>query len=177
MKHVTLLIFSIIGLTAPMLTHAALPFINLRSQSVNAARELVGQQSYMNRTDASCIYSCFSCTPEYTTSFRPGTLASCLFGPDVQCSMGCGSSITLSGSRGAGRNATDWLADYFGLPTDYQSTLIINPRISNLLADFNLYVGINSSLPGFFFRIHAPVVYTRSALHARELNIISGTAP
>lgn len=177
MKQLCAYALTLMGCLSSFSLHAAIPFIHFRSQSVNGARELVGQQSYMNKTDTNSIYSCFSCTPEYTSSFKGERLASCLFGPDVHCNTSCGSSITISGSRVAGRNATDWLADYFGLPTDYQSTLVCNPHITNLLADFNWYVGINSTLPGFFFRIHAPVVHTRASLHAQEVNIIAGSAP
>lgn len=119
--------------------------VNFRSQSVNAAREIVGWQQFIN-LPSECTYGSFSITPEYTQTFRGKSIANEIFGQD-SCSSTCGSSLHISGSRVANRNPTDWLADYFGLPTDFESTIIFNPRIQNFLVDFNIFTGFCG---GFF---------------------------
>ena len=52
-------------------------------------------------------------------------------------------SINISGSAIANRGANDWLADYFGLPRDFQSTVIFKPTISNYILDFSFYAGLD----------------------------------
>src|SRR5437868_12902847 len=100
---------------------ALVPTFVPRSQSVNVAREMVGWQEYINRPDAQCSYGVFTITPEYTRSFNSGQLVECLFGDAAQEPL-CGNRfITISGSRVPERKDSDWLADYFGLPTDFES--------------------------------------------------------
>jgi len=149
------------------------PYFSIRSQSVDSARELVGWTHFVNLTDKDCNYGVFSITPEYTRSFNSTNIAECLFGPDlVECR-----EIHISGSRVAGRNSTtDWLADYFGLPTDYQSTLSVRPMIENFLVDFNFYIGLESLLDGLYFRVHAPIVHTRWRLNLHETVVATGTS-
>lgn len=38
----------------------------------------------------------------------------------------------------------DWLADYFGLPRDCQSTVSFKPSISNFILDYSFYLGLDS---------------------------------
>lgn len=144
------------------------PYFSIRSQSVNAARELVGWQTHINLFDRDCFYGSFSITPEYTRSFRPGRIAEFLFGDDLQTVNNEEGVLVISGSRAANRNARDWMADNFGLPTDFRSEVTFKPRISNFLVDFNLYLGLDEWASGLYFRIHAPVVHTRWELRATE---------
>jgi len=153
------------------------PFFYPRSQSENAARDMVGWQTHINRYDMDCFYAAFAITPEYTRSFRPNNIATFLFGNDlVQVTNPNDtddtiSALKISGSAVTGRAATDWLADYFGLGDQFSSTVSFKPRISNFLVDFALYMGFDEWCPGLFFRIHAPVVATRWSLNAEESNI------
>ncbi|MDR3551074.1 MAG: hypothetical protein P4L31_06700, partial [Candidatus Babeliales bacterium] len=151
-----------------------------RSQSVNAARDLSGEQQYINLPNKHngndyCaddvikeIYGCFATTFEYTRSFRPNLLSNYLFGPIAQ-----NGTVTFSGSTVANRGANDILADYFGLPQDFQSTVHFTPRISNYIVDFDLYCGLENA----FFRVHAPLVHTMWALNPKECIINEGVLP
>lgn len=172
-------------------------YFSIRSQSVNAARELAGWQPYINLFDRDCFYGSFTITPEYTRSFRACHIAEFLFGADLQnvpfsttagtaatsCNTSCNNdncgSLVISGSQVANRGAKDWLADYFGLSPAFQSVVNFKPRISNFLVDFNLYLGLDEWASGLYFRIHAPVVYTRWNLRASEnvinAGLVSGT--
>lgn len=143
-----------------------------RSQSVNAARELVGWQTYINREAQCANYGAFSCAAEYTRSFKPDCLSDFLFGPAIH--NGC---MRISGSLVPDRGCFDLLADYFGLPQDYQSTLRIKPIIENFLADFDLYLGLDRWCANTYLRMHAPLVYTRWSLNPREKIINAGELP
>lgn len=123
-------------------------FLAPRSQSVNAARELVLWHRYINQFCQN-FYGAFSLTPEYGHSFRPERLAEYFWGVD---------NLIISGSQVANRdNQTQILADYFGLSPLFQSTVRMKPEIRTALVDFDLYLGWQD----YYFRIHAPYVWTR----------------
>ena len=123
-------------------------FLAPRSQSVNAARELVGWHKYINLY-CQDFYGAFSITPEYGHSFRPARIAEYYFGVDT---------LIITGSQVTNRNNdTQFLADYFGLSPIYQSTVRMEPEIRTGLVDFDLYLGYQD----FYIRIHAPIVWTR----------------
>lgn len=173
MKQIALLIGIIAPLAITQSLLCSLPFFTIRSQSVNAAREIVGWQPYINISQCENYYA-LSFTPEYQQSFHSERIARALFDHDLRCNPSCGSTIQISGSRVQNRGAHDWLADYFGLPNDYQSTLRLHPFIKNYLVDINWYNGWGN---GYYFRIHAPLVHVRSSLSMSEDNIVPGSAP
>lgn len=146
----------------------AVPFYTMRSQSVNAAREMVEWEQNINRCCMQDWYGSFSITPEYTQTFNPSAIARCLFSPDLCRTADCGSVLKIQGSLFPNRSPKAWLADYFGLPQDFNGSIKFNPRISNFLIDFNWYVGLDRLMQGLFFRIHAPLVHTRWNLNACE---------
>jgi len=171
-------------------------YYSIRSQATNAARELAGSgwATQINLCDVGHDYGNFAITAEYTKSFKPHYIGKSLFGCCSGCPYPCGTCcgtsscgpcgtsccdpccsscddkstfIKISGSQVEDRGACDWLADYFGLPTDYKSCVTFEPRISNFLIDFNLYAGLDRC-PGLYFRFHFPVVYTKWDLNMCE---------
>lgn len=146
-------------------------FISPHSPSVNAARELAGWENLVNIYTSDSTYGAFAITPEATLSFRPERIAQCLFGEDI---IECVRTFTVSGSRRS-REQTDWLADYFGLPTDYLSAVDVRPKISNALVDLNIFIGWDKYIPGLYFRMHAPLTYTRWDLNPCETLITTGS--
>ncbi len=116
----------------------AVPYYSIRSQSEDTARELVGWAHEIDRYQADCCdnYWTFASTFEYTRSFRSEQIARCIFDNECLESYEC-PTIKISGSRVENRGNKDWLADYFGLPVDFESTITFNPRIENYLVDFN----------------------------------------
>ncbi len=153
---------------------AAVPFLQPRSQSVDAARELVGETQFINQYDKDCWYWVLDIVPEYTRTFRQDRLTSCLFGNDLNCNCDC-PTIKIQGSRIENRDPKAWLADYFGLPTTFSSEISFAPRVDTFLVDFGLYVGLDNWLEGLYFRIHGPVVHTRWRLDFCECNVSTGT--
>jgi len=163
MKHAKVVLsLLLISSSSAMLAHSeATPYFNARSQSANLALEMVGQEGYINRYESDGNYTVFSLTPAYQQSFRQGDIACCLFGSDLVKSGDC-SQLNISGSQVPNRGSKDWLADYFGLPTDFKSTIQFNPRISNVLVDANFFFGLDEWWhPGMYFRMHIPFVHTR----------------
>lgn len=165
----------------------AVPHVFFRPQEVNAPREMVGQQLFMNLCDMDKTNGVFSIVPEFTQSFRDGRIADCLIGNcgtsscNTSCNNSCsdscndGATVVISGSQVTGRGANDWMADYFGLPTDFKSTLTLKPRIRNFLVDLQFYLGLDELASGLYFKIHAPIVNTRWNLRASENVIAAGT--
>lgn len=154
-------------------THIAnsTPHIAAHGQQNNlAVFDLVGWQ-YAIHCDSSEIYGAIAMTPHYQQTFRPERIAQCLFGPDVTCTdKKCGAELGISGSRfnNGDRDCHDWLGDYFGLPSDFKSTISLNPRVRSFTFDVGLYLGLPVTLRGFHFRINLPLTWTQWQLNAQE---------
>ncbi len=143
------------------------PYIAMRSQSENAPRELIGITRFINQP-TNHFYGVFAITPEYTQSFHENRIADCLFGNDLATDTL--SAIEITGIHAQDRdNCKDWLADYFGLPTDFDNTIKFEPIISNFLIDFYGYFGLNNIACGLYATIHAPIVHTKWDLNYFEV--------
>jgi len=149
-----------------------------RSQSFNAARQMIAWNNPdwgINRYPQDKYYSSFNVIFEYTRTFKANNLTRALFGDDVVCGTCDDLGINISGSAIENRSSTDWLADYFGLPRDFQSTVTFKPMISNFLIDFSFYAGLDNWYDGLYFRVNAPFVHTKWNLNARETVTAPGT--
>lgn len=130
-------------------------FLSPRSQSVNAARQLVLFHRYIN-LPCKDFYGAFSITPEYGGSFRPERIAEYFWSNDT---------LVITGSQVTNRdNETQILADYFGLGPLFQSTVAMKPEIRTALVDFDLYLGYQD----YYLRIHVPYVWTKWHYKLRE---------
>lgn len=158
---------------------SVVPYLNFRSSSVNAARELVGWQQEIHRADDSRLYGSMSVTPEYSRSFNESYIARALFGDvlDHQDSTRNCLSFKVQGTKVLNRDKNALLADYFYLPSDFQSIIKIDPQIDTFLVDFNIFLGMSTYLGGLFFRIHAPMTHTRWDLNFCEGDVITGSLP
>ncbi len=142
------------------------------SVSVNAAKELAGWENQVNIYSPDGYYGTFAINPEITFSFRPERIAQCLFGDAI---VECKNTFTVSGSRTPDRTHRDWLADYFGLATDFESNVHIEPRMMNVLVDLDLFVGLDKWLSGLYLRVHAPLTYSRWNLNICETLVTTGS--
>ena len=168
----------LLSLTALFSFTAALadvvPYIAIRSQGFNAARELVGWQTLINRFDMDRVYGAFSITPEYTRTFKDYSLAEALFCDALDC-RACNnhcSTFLVQGTKVDDRSTRALMAENFYLPTDYSSEVTVQPRIDNFLVDFNFYAGLDEWCNGLYFRVHTPICHTRWNLNFCE-NIVS----
>ena len=145
-----------------------------RSQSVNAARQMVGWYEPfwgINRLPQDKCYTSFNLIAEYASSFHSFNLASFFFGDAMQNPCTFFNPIqgfTVSGSAVTDRGSTDWLADYFGLPRDFQSFVVLQPQIKTFTLDFAFYVGLDAWLNGLYFRIQGPYAYSQWGFDATE---------
>jgi len=170
---------------------AVAPYYSIRSQAENAARDLAGAGwvTQIHDCHETELYGNFSIVAEYTKSFHPYYIGKTLFGccgsncyyQNNCCGTNCGpcgpcgnnccddqiTTIRISGSGVENRGSCDWLADYFGLPTDFKSCVTFEPRIQNFILDFNLFVGLECC-PGLYFRFGFPVVHTKWDLNMCE---------
>lgn len=141
-------------------------FLGIRSQSVDAAGELVGWQQEINRACSECSYTVFSLAAKYQRSSHPDKMAQILFG---------GSNLVFSGSGVKDRSQRDILADYFGLPQNFKSSVCFTPLITNFMMDFDWYHGLDAVLPGLYYRIHMPIVHSKWDLNLCERIVSPGT--
>ncbi len=157
------------------------PYLAFRSQGFNAARELVGWQTTINKSCAEGLYESFSVTPEYTRSFKSDRIARYLFSDALtthcnHCNNECTTSVfKIEGTKVANRDPRALMAENFYLPTDFKSEVSVNPRIENFLVDLNVYLGLDNFLEGLYCRIHTPICYTRWNLNFCEHVIDKGS--
>ena len=145
--------------------------ISPRSQSVNLALQYVGWQQFIDQGPCTMPRAVLTVAPVASTSFRPDHIAQSLFGETI---LNCSQIFRVSGSQTA-RKVDDWLADYFGLPTDYQSAVQVNPHNHTLFVDINAYLDLSYLYPELFAILRIPVAHTRWDVSACEKVINSGT--
>jgi hypothetical protein len=174
------------------------PLLVPRSTHKNVARDIVGWEEYINLCDKDCFSGALGLTIEFDQTFRSGRLARCLLGADVSnvatnlattTTNNCGSNsncgnnsdcnravLAIAGSQvcDTDRPANAWLADYFGLPTDFSSTISLSPRIRNITGDIAFYFGLDEWVCGSYFRLDLPITNTRWALRYNETVIDPG---
>jgi|SRR5581483_11611817 len=176
-RHLSLLVLTTITLHITTKQHLA-TFFNPRSISRDAARDLAGWANYINKNvlDKS-VYGAISITPEWTQTFRNDRITQCLFGNSLTNAIIPGkkdgsiqkvTALKISGSQVDNRGQTDLLADYFYLPTDFQSIVHFKPVIDNFVIDFGFYLGLDAWAKGLYFWLHAPFAHTRWDINIQE---------
>jgi hypothetical protein len=147
---------------------------NTRSISRNAARDLAGWINYINKDSSpDVVYGVFSFTPEYNHTFNGHNITRTLFGDNL-IGKECEQHLKISGSQVNNRGPQDLLADYFYLPTDFESTVQFKPVIDNIIIDFGFYLGLDAWVKGLYFWIHVPFAHTRWDLNLSETIIEPG---
>lgn len=129
-------------------------FFATRSQGVNSALEALGWYQFINRIEQG-LHVAFVIAPVYSQAYKTGRIAEYFFGTDT---------LTISGSTVPSRGDNDILADYFGLPTDYSSTVYLRPYLHNTLLDSALYLRYN----GFYLYVHIPYAWAKSGIELQE---------
>jgi len=139
-----------------------IPYISIRSQSENAARELVLWQTQINLDDMIHTYGSLSLTPEYEQTFYGEKIARALFNDALKKDHSKKECLyfNVQGSLVPNRDSQALLAENFGLPTDYSSVVTVAPKIKNFILDIDFYVGLDEWMPGWYVRIHTPIVHT-----------------
>jgi hypothetical protein len=155
--------------------NGVITYITPRSQSTNLSRDLLGfWDRIIAQTDADKpIKTAFAIIPETTRSFWNDQIEQCLFG---QSTLECDrkkrmcdrkKTLTISGSR-TERTDNDWLADYFGLPTDFCSSINTEPRAKGTSINCNFSIGLDPIIPGLYATVHLPIAHTNWDLKLEE---------
>lgn len=136
-------------------------FFTYRSQSTDAARQLAGWRAYYNDQYAPVQpnYGTFTLTAAYNTLTDAQKIANYFFDTSM---------LAISGSRARARSGDAVLADYFGLPTDYDGMICFFPAYKSSLLDFDWYLGLDNWHKGMYLTIHVPVVYVQTTMGAVE---------
>ncbi len=169
--------------------------VTFRSQGRNRVIQDVLTDGLIYLPDMESWYGYAAITPAYERSFRSGKIANCLFGPSFStvstgttisttsnsCSSSCETScdsrtILVQGSTVANRNSSAWLADYFYLPSDYDGSFTVKPRITNVNVNFDFFIGFKGWCDtDLYFRVYGPFTHTSWDLNLCETVVSTGT--
>lgn len=150
------------------------PFIAFRSPGRDTARKVVGMSDkHTHLYDMEAFYGTFWIAPAYERSFKPGRIAECLFGSDVNDDREL--LIQSKGQNFAG-DAIAWQGSNFLLPEGFSSKIKFTPRVQNFLVDFHFYMALDEWCEGLYFRLYGPLVHTRYDLNAEETPVAEGAA-
>ena len=151
-------LFSIVAVHANNVT----PTLAYRSQGFHGDRQRnVGMVDKINLYDMESWYGTLDMGVGYMRSFKPSTIAHCLFGADLQCNDDCNNTIKVQGSEVASRDAKAWLADYMYLNCEYDGSFRISPLIQNVVVDLDFYLGLDEWKDGMYFRVYGPINWTK----------------
>lgn len=142
-------------------------FFDTRSQGLDSVSDIVGWQKLIYRDDKEQNYGTYAASIKYSRSFRSDKIANFLFG---------GESLHFTGSAVANRASTDILADYFGLPRDFNSMVCFTPRVTNVVVDLSWFHDFEKHVPGLYVIVYAPITHTKWDLNMNEAVMQSGTA-
>jgi hypothetical protein len=145
--------------------------ISPRSLATDNAIRLSGEATKQNlfKEDEDGFWGTASVAVGGTRTFRGSrSIAPCLFGPALVGGCEC-PSIRIAGSFAEGRRSTDLLAEYFGLPSDFVSTVSFKPEVTQIFVDFNFHFEFNLwDCEGMFFHLRVPFVHARWELNMNE---------
>ena len=146
------------------------PFFQIRSQGRNTARHMVGVQEFTHQHDMQSMNGFISLAVEYTKTLWAEKIAQFYFGKDlVNCNQ-----LIIQGSDVENRYCRAWLADYFGLPTDYQSSVTFCPKIQNVIVDLDFHLGLDELAEGVYFKMNMPIVWSKWELCMSERRTSTG---
>jgi len=140
---------------------SGISFFSPRSQSANAALRITAHHNFRHKLDSNSFNGTLTITPFYGHSFKTIHLANYFFGQD---------HLTLTGSMIENRAINHILADYFGLSPSFNGTVCLNPKISNFLLDFDLFIDLYKIYNGLYFQFYTPLTKTKWQICLCETN-------
>lgn len=148
----------------PSLTHAFTnkSFLTYRSQgSYYMPRNFGSFDMLHNNFFGNCEMSV-----AYGQSFDADAINKYLFGSN---------RLVFSGSAYPTRSGNDIMADYFGLPTDFKSSVRFFPKVENVATNITFSWSLDRIKEGLFFQINLPFAYSNWKLNPCETIIDPGT--
>lgn len=139
------------------------------SPSINLARIRTGLEIITNDLTENKYWPIFSLSTIVNESFRDKHISRCFFGKDLDA---CTEILTISGSQTDDRCPNEWLADYFGLPTDFKSCIHFRPRLFNALIEPQIFW---QCINRVYFLAYMPWGYAQHDLNMAEKVVYCGT--
>lgn len=129
-----------------------------RPQDSNTARKMMGVEDKIHLFGKEEFYGVASVALEYQQTFNANDLAKWF-------------SFTGNPTMSYG-NECDGSFDIYGLNfgTTGSGVICFDPRIKNLIADFDFFIGLDSLFCGLWARVGLPVVYTNWNLKLQDNN-------
>ncbi len=122
-------------------------FYNPRSQGSYTSRSAVGFVDLINRYDRCNFYTSWGITGEFAQTFDTRGLGIWLFFN--------GDSAMFFGN--AANPGVDVFGQNFLLNNDFEGIVATEPKVTNILADFEWYLSFNQWFPNWYFRLHTPM--------------------
>lgn len=146
------------------------PFFASRSQGNNLARRIVGEARELLACKAKGKNSVLSITPELSKNFNTDSLGTYF---SLRSSERINSNnMDFRGSKALNPpfspTNTDVVAENFALASNFSSMAKLNPHIENFITDVNFRFNWYNRVPGLYFEIGIPVVWTRSYVELTE---------
>lgn len=132
-------------------------FFAPRSQGAHSNYEALGFNQYINHTQSG-LRGGVVIAPQYYQAFKTRRLAEYFFGTNT---------LSISGSTVANRQDNALLADYFGLPTDYNSCVYLDPFVHNAVLDTAFYISWRS----WYVYVHIPYAWSKTGITITEEQI------
>lgn len=176
---IKLFLLLLLPLTIHPQNSQVITIISPRSQGFNIPRQVAGCDFVTHCAEPETLYSTYALSLQAQSSFRSERINQCLFGQDIiwpgKDDTEWKDFIIVSGSQTENRAPQkEWLADYFGLPTDFRSMVRFRPRVNNVVVEMQSFFSFNNVKKGLYAELFLPIVYTNWDLNMRECVITEG---
>ena len=146
-------------------------FFAHRSQADNLARRIVGEEFLLiEGDDCHRLQGVISVASEYTRSFDRNDLG-------TYFSFNKTPAMLFAGDEAPADivEKRDVRAEYFGLSSEFNSTVEFKPQVENVIVDVNLHFNLDCCVCGLYFDIGIPINWTRFGMNLEEDRKNAGT--
>lgn len=147
-------------------------YFSFRSPSRNSARNYALWQ-IPTEQNSSKVGGKISLIGQWSSNFNDKNIAKALFNgiPQIKDEP---ATLTFTGSLSDNRSDSSILADYFYLPTDFNSKATIKPSIDMFIASPSFRINLDAWHKGLYCVINSSFVHMKTDLHFKEKVIEPG---
>jgi hypothetical protein len=136
-------------------------FFAMRPQHSNVAREQMGTAGRIHQFAKEEFHGDLSLALEWSQSTEADKLGSWFFFNGTN-------SMTYGPNRTANNNTAEFDVNGLFFGTTASGTIVAKPRVQNLVADFQLYLGFDEFISGLWAKVGAPVNYVRTDMRLED---------
>lgn len=150
----------------------AASYFSFRSPSRNSARQyaLWQQPTKQNKEKVSGKLSLIG---QWSENFSSQEIAKTLF-KGIPYTKDNDLTLTFAGSLSEKKSDSSLLADYFYLPTDFNSTATINPCVKMFIASPVFHINLDAWHQGLYLTINSSFAHMKTNIHFKETVIEPG---